>query len=118
MLKRTLVALVGVQTARAALFSSPAELPANKTYDYIIVGCTFSFLYFSSFTHGVVAGPAGSVLGNRLSEDTNRNVLVIEAGGKYAWLINFLYLKEADAGYKSGWLYQATGARVGILQLK
>ncbi|TBU22834.1 hypothetical protein BD311DRAFT_822359 [Dichomitus squalens] len=48
----------------AALLTDPSQLPANKVYDYVVVG----------------TGPGGSVVASRLSEDPNTNVLVIEAG--------------------------------------
>ncbi|KAI0653737.1 aryl-alcohol-oxidase from pleurotus Eryingii [Cubamyces menziesii] len=52
------------QAARGALYTDPATLPANKAYDYIIVG----------------ASPGGSVLAKRLTEVAGTNVLLIEAG--------------------------------------
>nr|VWO99079.1 Alcohol oxidase [Ganoderma boninense] len=52
------------ESACAALFASHADLPTGKQYDYVVVG----------------AGPGGSVVASRLSENPGTNVLLIEAG--------------------------------------
>ncbi len=86
---------------------------ADPVFDYVIVG----------------AGTAGCLLANRLSADTSKQVLLVEAGGKdnYPWIhipvgylycignprTDWLYFTEADAGLNGRQLRYPRGKVLG-----
>ena len=85
----TILLALSARTALAGIIDSPADLPTNKTYDYIIVGGkSSSGDVVCSFIKPIcAAGIGGSVVGARLSENPKKNVLIIEAGGKYVCIV-------------------------------
>lgn len=54
---------------------------ATAAYDFVIVGGNWASMEPISGTDWSIGGTAGSVLANRLTENPNVSVLVIEAGG-------------------------------------
>lgn len=78
--------------------------PLNSSYDYIIVG----------------AGSAGSVVANRLSEDENSRILLVEAGGSELGMLEF----EIPAGFmniqrtKYDWEYYTEPQKYSSQSLK
>lgn len=63
---------------RAATYTAISDLP-SLNYDFVVVGGNFhTTLINSPLT--VSGGTAGSVLANRLTENSDFSVLVVEAG--------------------------------------
>lgn len=60
-------ALIASQSPTGSLLGSSFGVPGNQSFDYVIVG----------------GGTAGLVLANRLSENSDLSIAVIEAGGFY-----------------------------------
>ncbi|KAJ6624607.1 hypothetical protein B0H10DRAFT_2006720 [Mycena sp. CBHHK59/15] len=65
----SLLALLFLSTSicNARIFTSPEQVSRLDAYDYVIIG----------------AGVGGSVLANRLTEDSNTSVLLLEAGSSH-----------------------------------
>lgn len=79
------VPLLATLRARGALFTAPEDLP-QKQYDFVVVGGKLPVLFNAFITivtmwlFRIAAGAAGNVIANRLTENPNFSVLVIEAG--------------------------------------
>ncbi|XP_034827872.1 ecdysone oxidase-like [Maniola hyperantus] len=88
--KSTVALFLGLTALGLTTYKWPTHVPVQDkaAYDYIVVG----------------AGTAGSVVANRLSEDPNVSVLLIEAGGDPHWEaqhpILFPYLTKSEMDWK------------------
>ncbi|THV01116.1 alcohol oxidase [Dendrothele bispora CBS 962.96] len=92
-----LAPLIGV--GNAALFTDPRDLPKTK-YDFIVIGGL-------QLSYIAVAGTAGNVVANRLSEDSTKTVLVVEAGLNDAGIqaIEIPFLDSGPTGTSVDWNY-------------
>lgn len=80
-----------VLVASAAVYNDIRQVPTT-VFDFIIIGGIkhhFTVLLCLSLTQNAVAGgTAGAVVGNRLTEVPEFQVLVIEAGPTYVTILN------------------------------
>ncbi|XP_030752917.1 glucose dehydrogenase [FAD, quinone]-like [Sitophilus oryzae] len=82
-----------IQDGQEQLETEPPDMPPkllHKEYDFIIVG----------------AGTAGCVVANRLSENPNWSVLLIEAGRPENYMMDFPILANYLQFTESNWRYQ------------
>jgi len=82
-IKLLFVAFITTSSTFGVLLEKPQDL-SKADYDFIIVGGMYQTPYIETVHSGMLpGGTAGAVIANRLTENPNVSVLVLEAGNAY-----------------------------------